>query len=470
MNIKIKDIGKIEYADIALDGITIIAGENNTGKSTIGKVVYSVFRGMGNWEQTYYEACAMGLNMTLVKAAETLENFCMEKTNAVRRRTNRVNKLIEVMSHDRDFIACVEDNKFYAHTNREETDEDVFPQLIASLSVFCESYVQIYQKDAKELINMNPKFFSNWITRTAEELIEKVEIDERILQGRVIGNSFSECFRKQYLREGSDCAHISISDNERKYEITFQALSCTLSSPIRFNKNIYFIETPKLFDEIGRYRWRLRPRDELQEIMTPNSFMNIKRSTLVTRYDDALENIIENVPEELDEILKMLREEMGGYAHFYEKSGIKFKDNSLKNPIEAQNVSTGLKAMAFLEYALRIGAIQKGDVLILDEPEINLHPEWQVSYARALVLLHKKYDLTILITSHSPYFIRAIECLSDKYDVMNNLNVYLVDKDADGKQQIDNVMESEYGMTELYDKLSAPLDSLQDEINQKYGE
>lgn len=36
LNIKIKNIGKIEYADIVLDGITIIAGKNNTGKSTMG--------------------------------------------------------------------------------------------------------------------------------------------------------------------------------------------------------------------------------------------------------------------------------------------------------------------------------------------------------------------------------------------------------------------------------------------------
>lgn len=100
MNIKIKDIGKIEYADIALDGITIIAGENNTGKGTIGKTVYSVFRGLSNWEITYYDACVMGLNTALARAAETLENFCMEKTDSVRGRTNRVNKLIEVMSHN----------------------------------------------------------------------------------------------------------------------------------------------------------------------------------------------------------------------------------------------------------------------------------------------------------------------------------------------------------------------------------
>lgn len=464
MNIIIKDIGKIEHADIALDGITIIAGENNTGKSTIGKAVYSVFNELGNWERIYYEACAKGIYAVVSKAAKALESFCMEKTGAARRRTNRTNKLVVELSYDKDFITYVEDYKNSDIMSK--GDAEWTGVLLANrLMQFYQEYVRVYQKNAIDLIIQNKDFFDQWNLKIIEELISEVEIDERILQGRVINKSLTDCFRRQYIREGSDCGYIAISDCDIEYEITLEIFGCMLSSPIRFDKNIYFIESPKLFDEIGKYRWRLNPVDELKEIMIPNSLMNIKRTPLLTRYDDVLETIIENESEELDEILGMLRTEMGGSAYFYEKSGIKFKDDSLKTPIDAQNVSTGLKAMAFLEYALRMEAIQKGDVLILDEPEINLHPEWQVSYARALVLLHKIYNLTILITSHSPYFIRAIECLSDKYDVMDNLNVYLVDKDADGKQKIDNVMESEYGMTELYDKLSAPLDSLQDEIN-----
>lgn len=43
MELSIKNIGKIANADIKLNGITVVAGENNTGKSTIGKVLYSYF-------------------------------------------------------------------------------------------------------------------------------------------------------------------------------------------------------------------------------------------------------------------------------------------------------------------------------------------------------------------------------------------------------------------------------------------
>ena len=36
MRLHIENIAKFEMADIDIDGITVIAGSNNTGKSTIG--------------------------------------------------------------------------------------------------------------------------------------------------------------------------------------------------------------------------------------------------------------------------------------------------------------------------------------------------------------------------------------------------------------------------------------------------
>ena len=42
--------------------------------------------------------------------------------------------------------------------------------------------------------------------------------------------------------------------------------------------------------------------------------------------------------------------------------------------------------------------------MILDEPEIHLHPEWQLAYAELIVLLEKKFDLSIVVTTHSRDF------------------------------------------------------------------
>ncbi len=44
MEIIIKKIGLLPKAKIILDGLTVIAGENDTGKSTIGKVIFSIIK------------------------------------------------------------------------------------------------------------------------------------------------------------------------------------------------------------------------------------------------------------------------------------------------------------------------------------------------------------------------------------------------------------------------------------------
>ena len=43
MKLKIQNFAKIKEANIVIDGITVIAGENNTGKSTVGKILFSLF-------------------------------------------------------------------------------------------------------------------------------------------------------------------------------------------------------------------------------------------------------------------------------------------------------------------------------------------------------------------------------------------------------------------------------------------
>jgi predicted ATPase len=44
MEIIIKHIGRLPKAKIILDGLTVIAGENDTGKSTVGKVLFSIIK------------------------------------------------------------------------------------------------------------------------------------------------------------------------------------------------------------------------------------------------------------------------------------------------------------------------------------------------------------------------------------------------------------------------------------------
>ena len=56
MKLTLKNIGKVGKASVEINGITVIAGENNTGKSTVGRALFSVFNSFCNVQnQIKYE-------------------------------------------------------------------------------------------------------------------------------------------------------------------------------------------------------------------------------------------------------------------------------------------------------------------------------------------------------------------------------------------------------------------------------
>lgn len=74
---------------------------------------------------------------------------------------------------------------------------------------------------------------------------------------------------------------------------------------------------------------------------------------------------------------------------------------------------------------------KKDTLLIIDEPEAHLHPQWIVEYARMIVLLHKEIGVKFFVASHSTDMISAIRCIAAKEEVQDKLNFYLAE-DSEG--------------------------------------
>lgn len=70
--------------------------------------------------------------------------------------------------------------------------------------------------------------------------------------------------------------------------------------------------------------------------------------------------------------------------------------------IDLYNASSSIKQIAPLLLYLRFRA-KPGDFLIIDEPEMNLHPETQAKLLEALAMIVNA-GVRILLTTHSPYF------------------------------------------------------------------
>ena len=135
---------------------------------------------------------------------------------------------------------------------------------------------------------------------------------------------------------------------------------------------------------------------------------------------------------------------------------------SLQKNVVTSNTSTpsGIKQIGIVQLLLLNNKLKKGGYLIIDEPEVNLHPEWQFKFAEILVLLAKELDITIYLNSHSPTFIESIDAFAEFYDMEDYVNYYLTEKsEIEGKFNFNKINSDE-----LY-KVYSNLGNVYDKIN-----
>ena len=83
----------------------------------------------------------------------------------------------------------------------------------------------------------------------------------------------------------------------------------------------------------------------------------------------------------------------------------------------------------------------------------------QIALAEIIVLLQKQMKLHILTNTYSPYFLRAIEVFSRKYDTEDTTKYYLAYNDSDNAKVKDVTLD----ISEIYKELSDPLQRLENE-------
>jgi len=106
-----------------------------------------------------------------------------------------------------------------------------------------------------------------------------------------------------------------------------------------------------------------------------------------------------------------------------ENKNSKFVYRKNGEDIDLKNLSTGLKTFAIIKMLLQNGTLEENGTIILDEPEIHLHPEWQLKFAELIVLLQKEFKMHILLTTHSPYFLKAVQVYSKSIKYQINVNI-----------------------------------------------
>jgi predicted ATP-dependent endonuclease of OLD family len=167
-------------------------------------------------------------------------------------------------------------------------------------------------------------------------------------------------------------------------------------------------------------------RDTLLEEMSKSSTSERKLNLFQTRYQNyplpiqfglnfnraiggryqSTSFITKDYPGILDDFADII----GGEYHFNDHDEIRFSPKDNPNVrLSIYESSSAVRSLLDLGFYLRHQA-QQGSLLIIDEPELNLHPENQRRIARLLARL-VNIGIKVFITTHSDYIIKELNTL-----------------------------------------------------------
>ncbi|UTY26620.1 AAA family ATPase [Treponema denticola] len=417
MRLDCSNVGKVEKASIELNSITLIAGLNNTGKSTISKTLYCIFNSFYNVEKKSEEV--LKNNIDSVFKMSPLAVFYMYANENVGKIDFTIKELLE---------------------NRENITEKIITDIITK------NLGKDFIKDTGIDIS---RFFSILT-------LSQADINKKILQ-----NLFTSEFQGQiqnFAAKKSASINLQVKDENVKIIIKDNIIT-ELENPLNLTHEAIYIDDPFVLDGVSVLRRfnRIPHRSSIEKKLLHNKFeeqsigQNIDTLSVQKAINDLLvEDNLKNIYAELNKVCdgSLVRQESGILF---------FISNFDGREISIANLSTGLKTFTIIKTLLLNGYLEEKGTLILDEPEIHLHPEWQIVLAKIIVLLQKEYKMHILISSHSPYFIHAIEVYSKK-EKINNPKFYLTQENKNGLISMKDVSAN---LEPIYNLLYKPLQELE---------
>lgn len=75
MKLRVDGVGKIRHTEIELNGITVIAGPNNTGKSTLGKTLFALVNAQKDFSNNVFADIVESVQDALLEYLDSLGRF-----------------------------------------------------------------------------------------------------------------------------------------------------------------------------------------------------------------------------------------------------------------------------------------------------------------------------------------------------------------------------------------------------------
>ena len=427
----------IRNAEIAVDGLTVLAGINGCGKSTLSKWLYYLVNGVNGLERYLYQEYLNDIQ-------ELVRGFDMARRG--------MDRDVDAGSLTYFRQAQVRIRRFrYGETEGTEGRDEVLELFTQVLTRFCEM-LKAYLKGPSSFVRKERvlNYLAIWLTEeelTDEDHIERIVDDfyhGSMQEARDLRNRYRQTLENRTSESFfSLVSHRFGIRDKRPDDIQLEEDGVglfhegTVGSLYGLERAIY-VDTPMAVSEENDSEnpfW-----SDLQDILLRESVDGQTGSDAVRK------------------ITLRIRKLLGGDVRvedndFDQKELHYVRQDGLN--IRLEDTATGFKSFSYILRLLDNGYINSRTLLLIDEPEAHLHPQWIVEFAHILVLLNKNVGVKVMVASHNPDMVAAIQAIACKEELLDRTRFYLA-------------MPSDNGLTYDYKDLGQNIEEIFKSFNMAY--
>lgn len=436
MNIKLSNISKIHSADIVLKGLTVLVGENDTGKSTVGRLLFSAVKALAN---------------TNIDHEKLVEGQVVKYTNSFYKRLNSVSSPVSNLLEDGPIPKLPRRPYMFVDRLLRAPSPSEYIITVESFVDTLKIVPRIKQLMKEDLHNILVAI-SNKDNRAASLYTEfRYLVESEFLNQLNLG----ERPIPQFIRlDGEDDRPLFLYEKEEGH-------NNSLRSSVEMLDDISYVESPLYLHILDV----LRNASDYREInksrlslfgMVPYHIKDFALKMMASHEHQL--DLFNDVPSfTTKEIIN------GVFDYDGERKTIVFKKDGLE--LYPLNVASGAKSFGVLQMLLDGGFIHANAPLIWDEPENHLHPGWQVQFAKLLVQMAKS-GILVMITTHSPYFLQSVRYHAAEEGIEEYVNYYSAEVRSDNKVNFVNVNDR---LGDVFRKLAMPLNQIMnvDEVRKR---
>lgn len=434
MRLKLNNILKIANADIELGGLTVITGVNDSGKSTIGKVLFSTLKAVNNASQINETDVIFKIKFQLsfIKRMLIRQEINLQELNDIRNLTIR---LIERTFNEIDTLtkSILENEQI---KNLSSRSLSILEKRLSAIHTIIEKFYNPNLSIKEEFIKISNSEFTTYLLNSFGKECASIEFydDTNNKHGSTIKIDFAN----------NSLCDIKVNGMFSIEDITYieSPVYLPILNALRLSNSFQSSQFQSTFPYLQKENIPYHIADMAEKILTRDEFVLGLFDTLNTPHIQLLLNEINSLVG--GTFIVNIKDNQ---LYFCKKSGEK---------IPAINVATGVKSFGVLLRLLETNNISTSKILVIDEPEIHLHPEWQIKFCKLIIELIAK-GIPIVISTHSPDFLQGLRYYAAAKGIEQEVVYYLSEEGDDGLSNLRNVTDN---LNDVFSLLAAPLQSV----------